>query len=410
MTSPVRVTIERLGHKGDGIAPGPVFVPRVLPGEVVEGIPEGEKLTAPRIVTPSAARVAAPCRHYKACGGCSLQHVSDDFVAEWKLGIVRTALEANGLSAPLRRLHTSPPESRRRAVFGGRRTKSGAIVGFHGPQSHTLTAVPDCRVLDPALTAALPVLEQVTAIGGSRKGELRLTTTVTDAGLDLSVQYGPDLDLDRRTRLTALVSGGGVTRLTWNDETVFQETEPFVTIGGFRVPLPPGAFLQATIPGEAALTASVADALDGARGAVADLFSGIGTFTFPLAARHEVHAVEGAAAMTSVLDRGWRGATGIRQVTTETRDLFRRPLLPDELKRFAALVIDPPRAGAAAQIAEIATARVPRVAHVSCNPVTFARDAATLVAAGYALDWVDVVDQFRWSPHVELAASFTLTD
>ena len=408
MSGPVRVTIERLGHKGDGIAPDPVFVPRTLPGEVVEGVPEGDRLTGVRIVTPSPERVAAPCRHYKGCGGCALQHVRDGFVAAWKQDIVRTALEANGLPAPLRRMHTSPEGSRRRAVFGARRTKSGAIVGFHGPQSHTLTPVPDCRVLHPGLTAALPLLEKLAAIGASRKGELRLITTVTDTGLDIAALEGPDLDLDRRGRLTEIVASGGVARLSWNDEAVFQEVEPAVTLGGCRVPLPPGAFLQATEAGQAALTASVEDALAGVSGPVADLFSGIGTFTFPLAARHEVHAVEGAAALTSALDRGWRQAQGLRHVTTETRDLFRRPLLPDELKRFAAVVIDPPRAGAAAQIAEIAAARVPRIAHVSCNPVTFARDAATLAAAGYALDWVDVVDQFRWSAHVELAASFSL--
>jgi 23S rRNA (uracil1939-C5)-methyltransferase len=197
-------------------------------------------------------------------------------------------------------------------------------------------------------------------------------------------------------------------RLSWDGEVVFQSEPPVLAMGVARVSPPPGAFLQATPEGEAALLRAVLEATDGAR-RVADLFAGCGTFALPVAQRAEVHAVEGSSQMLAALDHGWRTALGLKRVSTETRDLFRRPLMPDELARFDAVVIDPPRAGAEAQIGQIAAAQLPRVAAVSCNPVTFARDARALVTAGYRLDWVQVVDQFRWSAHVELTACFTRT-
>ena len=196
-------------------------------------------------------------------------------------------------------------------------------------------------------------------------------------------------------------------RLSWEDETVFTTTPPAQTFGIATVTPPPGAFLQATPDGEAALVAAVRDAVGDAR-RVVDLFSGCGTFTLPLADHAAIHAVEGDAEMIAALDKGVRHSTGLKSITMATRDLFSRPLLPDELAKIDAVVIDPPRAGAEAQVAEIAEAQVPRIAYVSCNPSTFARDAKVLVQAGYTLNWVQVVDQFRWSPHVELAASLSL--
>ena len=402
------VTIERLGHLGDGIAEGPVFVPRALPGEVIEGEVIEGRIAAPRIVTPSTNRVSPLCRHYKGCGGCSLQHASDAFVADFKIGIVRSALAARGLSAPIRRMHTSPPQSRRRATFTAKRTKKGATIGFHAPASDVIREVPDCQLLRPALTAALPDLIALVEIGGSRKGEMRLTLTETETGLDLAVAGGKPLDLDLRQSLIAHASAAGLARLSWDGETVVAERKPVLTFGTAPVTPPPGAFLQATAEGEAALLASVRDALADVKGPAVDLFSGVGTFSLPLAREREVHAVESEAAMLEALDQGWRHGVGLHRVTTERRDLFRRPLGPDELARFGAAVIDPPRAGAEAQTAELARAELRRIAFVSCNPVTFARDAALLTGAGYGLDWIDVIDQFRWSPHVEVSAAFSL--
>lgn len=406
MTAPAGHLIERLGHRGEGVAAG-VFVARALPGEVVEGVAEKGRIAQPRIVTASADRVTAPCRHYKACGGCALQHASDAFVARWKEQIVMQALAAQDLAAPFRPLHTSPANTRRRATLSGRRLKSGALVGFHARASDTLTAIPDCRLLHPALLAVLPALEEITSAGASRKAELALTVTALDGGVDVAVSGGKPLDTALRMTLPQIAGRHGLARLTWDGDTLYQTQPPRLTFGKAVVSPPPGAFLQATAAGEAALVTAMLDAVGDAR-RVADLFAGCGTFALPLAERAEVHAVEGEAAMLDALDTGWRASAGLKRITTEARDLFRRPLLPDELARFDALVIDPPRAGAERQFEQIARARVPVIGAVSCNPVTFARDAKLLVRAGYSLDWVQVVDQFRWSPHVELAARLSL--
>lgn len=401
----VAVTIERLGHHGDGIAPGPLYVPLTLPGEVVEGEVEGDRIAAPRILAPAPERVAAPCPHYRSCGGCSLMHASDAFVAGWKTQVIETALAAHGLSVPMRRIAVSPPRSRRRATLAGRRTKKGALVGFHARRSDTIVPIAACHVLAPPLLATLPALEEITRLGGSRSGVLGFAITLSDAGVDLRVTGGKPLDTDLRAALPRFAAS--FVRLTWEDEPVFADAAPVQSFGPARVVPPPGAFLQATAEGEGALLAAVSEATAGAA-RIADLFAGCGTFALALAAAAHVHAVEGDAALLAALDAGARHAPGLKPVTTEARDLFRRPLSPEELSRFDAVVIDPPRAGAEAQTRALAEARVPRIAAVSCNPVTFARDAAMLVAAGWRLDWVQPVDQFRWSPHVELAASLSL--
>lgn len=401
-----QVVIERLGHHGDGIAPGPVYVPGVLPGEVVEGVVENSVIAAPRILTPSDQRVSAPCRHAKSCGGCQLQHAADGFVTGWKEGVVRWALEAQGLECRLRDTVTSPAQSRRRAAFSARRTKKGALAGFHQKASDVVVAVPDCQLVTPALVASLPMVERLAVAGASRKGELSVLVTESLSGLDVSVRGGKPVDDVFRVDLARIAQQEGLARLAWDDEVLTLQP-PYQKFGEALVVPPPGAFLQATETGQAALLAGVQEALDRAA-FVGDLFAGCGTFALPLARQARVHAVEADAAMTRALDKGWRQGQGLKKVTHEARDLFRNPLLPDELDRWDGVVIDPPRAGAEAQVEQIARARVPRIAHVSCNPVTFARDCARLVQAGYRLDWVQVVDQFRWSTHVEVVAGLRL--
>ncbi|MGS4945236.1 class I SAM-dependent RNA methyltransferase [Meridianimarinicoccus sp. RP-17] len=404
----MEVTTDRLGHHGDGIAAGPegpVYAARCLPGERVAGELAGDRIVAPRVLEPSPDRVDPPCPHYAACGGCALLHASDAFVAGWKRDMVARALAAQGLDAPVRGIATSPARSRRRAALSGRRTRTGAVVGFHGRASDALTAVPGCLVLTPAIVAGLPLLEDITRLGGSRKGELTLTVTDTRAGLDISVTDGPPPSAALMEALPALATRG-MARLTWSGEVLAQQAPPALAMGRARVVPPPGAFLQATAHGQAALVAAVRAAVGDAR-RIADLFAGCGTFALPLAQTAEILAVEGDGAMLAALEAGWRGAPGLRPVQVRTRDLFRTPLEGAELAGFDAVVIDPPRAGAAAQAAALAEAGPPRIASVSCNPATFARDAATLVTGGYRLDWTAVVDQFRWSAHVELAARFS---
>jgi 23S rRNA (uracil1939-C5)-methyltransferase len=403
--------IIRLGHHGDGIADGPLFAPMTLPGEIVSGTADGQRLRDVRIVTPSDQRVRPPCRHFKSCGGCSLMHAADPFVAGWKQQIVVRALAAQGLEAEMRPIVTSPPQSRRRATFAARRTKGGAMVGFHGRASDTLVETPDCRLVTPGLLAGREVAGDLAVAGASRKAALDVQVTETLGGLDIAVSGGKPMDAALFSALSAIAEARSLARLTWDGEIVALRAPPEIAFGPARVAPPPGAFLQATAHGQQVLTEAVAEAVGDAR-RIVDLFAGCGTFALPLAQGAEVHAVEGDRAMLAALDHGWRHAhgleRGLKKVTTEARDLFRNPLLPDEVEAAEAVVIDPPRAGAEAQTAALARARVPVIAFVSCNPGTFARDAKTLAAAGYRLEWVQVVDQFRWSAHVELVARFAL--
>lgn len=400
--------IERLGRRGDGIAQAGearALAPLTLPGEQIEGEAAEGRIAAPRIVTPSPERVRAPCPHYRTCGGCSLMHASDGFVAGWKAGVVEQALAAQGLSAPVAAVHTSPPRSRRRAVMSGRRTKKGALVGFHARASDVVVDLAECLVIRPAILAAVPDLRRLVALGGSRAGELTLAVTETPAGLDIAVRSGKPMTPDLLAGLSALAEAADWARLDWDGQALLRRP-PALAMGRAQVVPPPGGFLQATAEGQAALLAAVRRAVGGAA-RIADLYAGAGTFALPLAEAAEVHAVEGLAAPLAALDAGWRAAPGLRRVTTEQRDLSRRPLLADELARFDAAVIDPPRAGAEAQARALAASAVQSVAWVACDPVTFARDARIMAGGGWRIGRVEVVDQFRWSPHVELAAHFT---
>ncbi len=395
-----------LSIQGDGIAEGPLYVPYALPGEVVSGTVSGNRMEGVKILRPSAERVKAPCPHFRSCGGCALQHASDGFLAEWKTGVVRKALAAQGLAAEFRETVTSPAGSRRRAGFTGRRTKKGAMVGFHARGSDLLLAIPSCVLLHPDIMAAMPLYEALTKIGATRKVAVEIAVTLSLEGLDVAVSNAVPADGPMLAELGQLVGTSGIARLSWNGEVIATRTPPVQRFGSAQVVPPPGAFLQATQAGQDALTAAVLEAVGDARN-VADLFSGCGTFTLPLAERADVLALEGDSALIAALDAGWRKGTGLHRVVAQKRDLFRNPLLAEDMRGLDAIVIDPPRAGAKAQVAELAASDMGRVAFVSCNPVTFARDAKVLVAAGFGIDWLQVVDQFRWSTHVELVAAFS---
>ena len=399
-----RWSIERLGRKGDGVAISGdlrALAPLVLPGEVIEGEEVDGRIGDLRIVTPSDQRVRPACGHYRACGGCSLMHGSEDFLRDWKIGVVEQALRAQGLAVPVAGIHVSPPRSRRRAVLSGRRTKKGALIGFHARASEVIVDIADCHILRPAIQAALPLMRQLTVTGASRAGELSLCVTETPAGLDVAVTGGKPMDAALFQALAALADQGDLARLSWDGQSITRRP-PALPMGRAQVIPPPGSFLQATPEGEAALVAAIRDMTRGA-GRVLDLFAGCGTFSLPLAENAEVHAVEGLAAPLQALNAAARRTPGLHRITTETRDLSRRPLLPDELG-YNAIVIDPPRAGAEAQAQQIARAQVERLAWVSCDPVTFARDARILADGGFDIARLFVVDQFRWSPHVETVA------
>ncbi len=391
----MRVT--RLGHLGDGLTEKGAAVAFTLPDEVVTVDP----LT---IVTPSPDRVAPVCDYYGQCGGCALQHGSDSFLRNWKSQVVSRALLANGIEAKVTAAMDFGAGLRRRASFAGRRGRKAARVGFHRRGSHDLVDLEACPLLLPPFTDLRPTLLELTLAAASRKGEVRLQVTQTQTGWDIDVSGGRALDQALRQHLSGLTIPG-LARLSWEAEPVLMPHQPVVTFGKARVPLPPQAFLQVSAPAEAALVDLVRKALGPVR-RVADLFSGCGTFALPMAEIADIHAVETEAAMLTALDAGARGTEDLHQVTTELRDLFSRPLVASELRHFDAVIIDPPRAGAEAQARQLAEAGPPVIAAVSCNPVSFARDAAILIGGGYKLNWVQPVDQFRWSPHVELVARF----
>jgi len=399
-------SITRLGLYGDGIAEGPIFAPMTLPGETVTGTLDGTTLRDVKIITPSDDRVSPPCRHFKSCGGCQLQHASDPLVAAWKTDIVAQAMAAQGVSGEIRPIVTSPAQSRRRATFAARRTKKGTMSGFHGRASDTVIEIPDCQLVEPDLLAARTIAEGLAEVGGSRKGVLAVTVTTSPRGLDVQASGGKPLDGPLRIALAGLCEVHGFARLTWEDEVIAQRAPPVQRFGNAEVCPPPGAFMQATAHGEDQLLAAVKEAVTGAK-RIVDLFAGCGTFTLPLAEQAEVFAVEGEREMMDAMDKGWRMAKGLKTVTHAARDLYRRPLLPDEFKKFDAVVMDPPRSGAEAQTAELVRSDIKRIAYVSCNPLTFARDVAQLIAGGFVLDWVQPVDQFRWSTHVEIAAQLS---
>ncbi|WP_339108643.1 class I SAM-dependent RNA methyltransferase [Thioclava sp. GXIMD4216] len=402
-------SVDRLSIQADGVIrseEGTIHAPLTLPQEDITGEVVAGRIAQPKIVNPSASRVRPPCPHYRACGGCSLQHASDAFVADWKASVIETALAARDIDAKVEQVFTSPANSRRRATLSGRRTKKGAQVGFHGRASGTITEITGCTLLRPELLAHLPTAEALTIAGASRKGELSMTLTLSEAGVEIACTGGKEISADLFTTLSEIAHKNGLARISWNGEMIAAIRPAWQAMGRAQVAPPAGAFLQATKEGETALTDFVLQNL-GKAAKVVDLFSGSGTFTLPLAQYTDVHAVEAEAPMLEALDQGWRKAQGLHRVTHEARDLFRRPLLPDELDRFDVIVIDPPRAGAESQIAEICRSDATRVLHVSCNPITFSRDAKTLLEAGFVLEKLIAVDQFRWSAHIEIAALFT---
>lgn len=388
--------IETLDRDGLGVA-GMVRLPFSLPGEIWE---DG------RLLQPVPERAVPGCPHFGHCGGCSLQHASDAFVAAWKRNVVVRALAGQGLTAPVRETLTSPPGSRRRAVLSGRRMKRSVLLGFHGWRSDAVVAVETCLVVRPGILAGRPALASLVAAGGTRSAEVRLAVTEGPAGLDVDATGGRNADEALSTSLAAIAGISDLARLSWNGTMIAQRRLPVQRMGKAWVVPPAGGFLQATGEGESALVAGVLEAV-GDAGRVADLFCGCGTFTLPLAERSQILAVEGDAAAIRALDAAWRATPGLKRVVAIRRDLFRRPLVAGEASELDAIILDPPRAGAEAQCRELARADVSRVAMVSCNPATFARDARLLVEGGFRLDWVQPVDQFRWSAHVELVAGLS---
>ena len=417
MTEPLRATIASVGARGDGVADGPdgpIYVPFTVPGDtvdlrVVERGRHGARGELVRLISGGPDRVEPVCRHFGACGGCALQHMAGDVYGRWVVERVRTALGHHGLGdVPVAEPAVSPPGSRRRVVLKALHAGRGVVLGFTERSSRRIVDLDHCPVARPALVDLLRPLRRLLATVLPSRAPATVALTETATGIDAVIAARMDLSVDARMALAAFAADQDLAALHWDGdgqpEPVAIRRQPVVPLGEVSVPLPPGAFVQATAEGEAALVAAVAEAV-GHADAIADLFAGLGTFTFPLARTAKVLAVEGVKAAADALASAARAA-GLSGVACQHRDLFRRPLPPDELNRYDAVVFDPPRAGARDQAAALAASAVPVAVAVSCNPNTFARDARLLVDGGYRLERVLPVDQFLWSGQVELVASF----
>jgi 23S rRNA (uracil1939-C5)-methyltransferase len=405
------VTIEALGAGGDGIATHEgkrVFVPWTMPGERVLVRRDGAQRAEPldwRLRAPT--RAAPACPHFERCGGCVTQHLPRaDYVA-WKMALAREAASRAGFAeAPIAPLLVSPPATRRRATVAVVRTAAGVVVGFHAPASHDIVDVMHCAVLAPPLMALIPALRAAFAgvLAPSQRCDVALTATRN--GVDVLV-----IGAFASRALAPLVALPGIARLshaTTADhpgELVALHRAPEIMVDGIAVQPPPHAFLQATEAGQEAIIAAVRAGIGKAK-RIADLYAGCGTLALPLARGAQVFAVDGEASSLAALDAASRAAGLGARVKTATRDLSRRPLVESELEDFDAVVFDPPRDGAREQAMTLARSKVPRVVAVSCNPATFARDAATLAAGGYRLEQLTPIDQFLWSAHLELVGVF----
>jgi 23S rRNA (uracil1939-C5)-methyltransferase len=385
--------IVRIAARGDGVSASGTHVAFAVPGDVLRA--DGTLEQGPGHRVP-------PCRHFPECGGCQLQHLTDDAYAEYCASRIAGALAQHGIGTEVRATYLSPPRTRRRATLRALRAAGGVQLGFNEAGTNRIVDMRECHVLDPRLFSLLKPLRGLLAVilAPRRGGEVQLT--LADQGVDVGLKGVSVEGYEAAVALTDFADRYRLARLSVDDgmgpETRFEPQPATITLSGKAVALPSGAFLQATADGEAALVRAVREAVVGAARPI-DLFAGLGTFA--LALDGKVTAAEAARDAILALK------VAAPQVDVQHRDLYRRPLDRAELAAFDAVVLDPPRSGAQDQVREIASSPVAHVAYVSCNPATFARDAEMLVAGGYRLDWVQPVGQFRWSTHVELAAAFS---
>jgi len=408
-----KLLIDHVGHRGDGVALArgeTIYVPYTLGGETVEveevhGHPDRRRLLA--LNAPSPERIAPFCPHFGVCGGCAIQQWEVDRYHAWKHNLVVETLKQAKLDVEVSPLVDAHGAGRRRITLHARLGTHDVLkVGFTAANSHDVIPVDRCPILDPALSGALEaawaLAEPLTRLGKP----LDIQVTATNNGLDIDVRGSGPLTSAMIATLSAVAEKHRLARLTRHGELVLMRSAPTVTIGPAQVTLPPGSFLQATTAGEEALAALV-ERHAGRAKHIADLFCGVGPFALRLARRARIAAFDSDAGAVASLQKAATATSGLKPVKAETRDLFRRPLVPPELRDYDAVVFDPPRQGAQAQCERLAASKVPIVIAVSCNAATFARDAKILVDGGYRLEGVTPVDQFRHTPHVELVARFS---
>jgi 23S rRNA (uracil1939-C5)-methyltransferase len=408
---PVELVIDQVGGEGDGVAVGPIYVPFALPGERVLAIGGGDRRELVEVLAESPQRVEPPCPHFFACGGCVLQHWAHGPYLAWKVERLRATLARERLETEILPAFAAQPATRRRVALHARKGgREAARLGYKIRKSWDLVDIAVCPIAEPAIQAAIPALKRLAApLFEHPKSAPTLHVTLSDTGLDVEItgveRKSGGLSADARMTLAGRAAEADLARVTLDGEVAYQAHTPQVRIGPATVRLPPGAFLQASASAEAAMAAfACAEAAGSNR--IADLYCGVGAFTFRLAEIAPVYAADFAAEAVQALLAGVATAPGLKGIAAEARDLVRRPVLAEELKKTDVVLFDPPRAGAAEQTAELARSGVARVIAVSCNPATFVRDARRLVDAGFVLERLLPVDQFLWSSHIELAAAF----
>lgn len=405
------LTIEALDAGGDGLATEGVNVPLSLPGERILARVAAGRGEIVKILQPSGERITAPCPHFGECGGCALQHWASGPYLAWKVERIARALAREGIDTEILAPIVARPAARRRLALHARRHGKDVALGLKARRSWRVVDLATCAIAQPGLVAALPALRRLAGpLLEHPRSAPTLHVTATETGLDVDIS-GIDratggLSASARLAVARAATAADMARVTLAGEIVYQSRPALVRLGPAVVVLPPGAFLQASAAAESAMAAFVVQAAAGAR-AIADLYCGVGTFTFPLAALAPVMAADASAAAIGALRAAISSAPGLRPIAAEVRDLDRRPVLTRELARFDVVVFDPPRAGAAAQTAQIAASSLARAIAVSCNLQTFVRDARTLVDAGFTLQRLLPVDQFLWSPHIELVGVFS---
>ncbi|MBN8967608.1 MAG: class I SAM-dependent RNA methyltransferase [Rhizobiales bacterium] len=408
-----RLVIDHVGHFGDGVAlerGGNIYVPCTLPGETVDVLPvpgqHPDRRALAQIVTPSLQRIDPFCPHFGTCGGCAIQHWQPDSYRAWKRQLVIETLAQAGIDCEVDELIDAHGNGRRRMVLHARLSAQKVLrVGFAAAGRHEIIAIDHCPILDPALHGAFAAANDIAEALVPAAKPLDIQITATERGLDIDVRGSGPLSTALLSKLSRLAEHHNLARLTRHGELVVMRAPPLVRIGKALLTLPPGAFMQPTLAGEETLAALAIERCKGARH-VADLFCGIGPFALRLAEKFKVAAFDSDAPAITALRNAVNATQGLKPVTAEARDLFRRPLVSQELRDYDCVVFDPPRQGAQAQSQQLAASRIAHVVAVSCNPATFARDARILINGGFRLDRVTPVDQFRHTPHVELVARF----
>jgi 23S rRNA (uracil1939-C5)-methyltransferase len=410
-----RLVIDHVGHRGDGVAFADgqsVYVPYALGGETVEVAPvpghHPDRRRLLQVERASPERVTPFCPHFGTCGGCAIQHWETERYRAWKRDIVIETLAQAKLVCDVYPLIDAHGLGRRRITLHARMGTHDVLkVGFAAANSHDIIPVDRCPILDPGLSGALDagwaVAEPLISIGKP----LDIQITTTDSGLDIDLRGSGPLPAPMIATLSRVAEQHRLARLTRHGELVLMRTPPTIAIGTAQVTLPPGSFLQATVAGEETLAALVAGHCQRAKH-IADLFCGVGPFALRLAAKARIAAFDNDEGAVTALQKAATSTPGLKPIKAQTRDLFRRPLMPQELRDYEAIVFDPPRQGAQAQVLQLAASKIPVVVAVSCNAATFARDARILIDGGYRLEGVTPVDQFRHTPHVELVARFVL--